>query len=203
VTDLCFLPCVHCDIWKNKTVDLPTELWLDLISRLGPWCAPAGMNFVGGEPLMRKDLELLMAAAVAQGFEVSFNTNGHLVTDKRARSLSDAGVSIAYVSLDGIRKATIDHSRGRAGSFDRAMAAIDRLDAMPNPRVVIASYMARTRKRFRSCWSLCEIGSCSWCSSRSIRTLVTTPMIPTGGRHRSCSQSPRPSCAQSTRPWTP
>jgi MoaA/NifB/PqqE/SkfB family radical SAM enzyme len=141
VTDLCFLPCVHCDIWKNKTVDLPTELWLDLISRLGPWCAPAGMNFVGGEPLMRKDLELLMAAAVAQGFEVSFNTNGHLVTDKRARSLSDAGVSIAYVSLDGIRAATIDHSRGRAGSFDRAMAAIDRLDAMPNPRVVIASVL--------------------------------------------------------------
>ena len=141
VTDNCFLPCLHCDIWKNNETDLPTETWLDLIGRLGDWCAPAGMNFVGGEPLMRKDLEQLMSAAVAQGFEVSFNTNGYLVTQKRAQQICDAGVSIAYVSMDGIRKATVDHSRGREGSHDKAMAAIDRLDALPNPRVVIAAIL--------------------------------------------------------------
>jgi MoaA/NifB/PqqE/SkfB family radical SAM enzyme len=141
VTDNCFLPCLHCDIWKNKATDLPTQTWLDLIDRLGAWCAPGGMNFVGGEPLMRKDLEQLMAAAVSQGFEVSFNTNGYMVTERRAQSISDAGVSIAYVSMDGIHKATVDHTRGRAGSHDKAMAAIDRLDAMPNPRVVIASIL--------------------------------------------------------------
>ncbi len=141
VTDRCFLPCVHCDIWKNDTTDLPADTWLNLIDRLGEWCAPAGMNFVGGEPLMRKDLESMMARAVSRGFEVSFNTNGHLVTPKRARSISDAGVQIAYVSMDGIRKATIDHSRGRKGSFEKAMKAIDLLDAQPNPRVVIAAIL--------------------------------------------------------------
>jgi MoaA/NifB/PqqE/SkfB family radical SAM enzyme len=141
VTDNCFLPCLHCDIWKNKATDLPTQTWLDLIDRLGAWCAPGGMNFVGGEPLMRKDLEQLMSAAVSQGFEVSFNTNGYMVTERRARSISDAGVSIAYVSMDGIHKATVDHTRGREGSHDKAMAAIDRLDALPNPRVVIAAIL--------------------------------------------------------------
>jgi MoaA/NifB/PqqE/SkfB family radical SAM enzyme len=141
VIDRCFLPCVHCDIWKNTTEDLPVKLWLELIDRLGPWCAPAGMNFVGGEPLMRKDLEQMMARAVAVGFEVSFNTNGWLVTEARAKSIGQAGASIAYVSLDGIHAATIDASRGRAGSFDKAMAAIDRFDALPSPRVVIASVL--------------------------------------------------------------
>jgi len=141
VTDRCFLPCVHCDIWKNDVQDLPAPVWLALIDRLGDWCAPAGMNFVGGEPLMRKDLEQLMAHAVSRGFEVTFNTNGHLVTERRAQSLSDAGVSIAYVSLDGIRRETIDHSRGREGSFDKAMKAIDRLDALPRPAVVIATVL--------------------------------------------------------------
>ncbi len=141
VTDRCFLPCVHCDIWKNETTDLPTALWSAIIDRLGDWCAPAGINFVGGEPLMRKDLESLMAQAVSRGFEVSFNTNGHLVTDKRAQTISEAGAHIAYVSLDGIREATVDHSRGRTGSFNKAMAAIDRMDALPNPRVIIAAIL--------------------------------------------------------------
>ena len=56
VTDRCFLPCTHCDIWKNETPDLPGAVWEDAIDRLADWCAPAGMNFVGGEPLLRKDL---------------------------------------------------------------------------------------------------------------------------------------------------
>ena len=81
VTDRCFLPCLHCDIWKNDAVDLPTQKWVDVIDRLGEWCAPAGMNFVGGEPLLRKDLPQLIARANAVGFETSFNTNGWLVTE--------------------------------------------------------------------------------------------------------------------------
>ena len=32
VTDNCFLPCLHCDIWKNNATDLPTQTWLDPVS---------------------------------------------------------------------------------------------------------------------------------------------------------------------------
>ena len=138
VTDRCFLPCLHCDIWKNEATDLPFEVWADLIDRLGGWCAPGAINFVGGEPLLRKDLEALIARAVSRGFEVSFNTNGWLVTPDRARGVSEAGASIVYVSLDGLVRETVDHSRGRAGSFDKAMRAIDLFDALPNPRVILA-----------------------------------------------------------------
>jgi MoaA/NifB/PqqE/SkfB family radical SAM enzyme len=96
------------------------------------------MNFVGGEPLLRKDLESLMARAVRRGFEVSFNTNGWLLNERRARAIHEAGVSIVYVSLDGFRSATIDHSRGRPGSLDKALRAIDLLQAHTSPRVVLA-----------------------------------------------------------------
>ena len=124
VTDRCFLPCLHCDIWKNEATDLPGTIWLDLIDRLGDWCAPAGMNFVGGEPLLRRDLEQLIGQAVRRGFTTSFNTNGWLVNAQRAKAISEAGASIAYVSLDGMRAETIDHSRGKVGSFDKAMEAM-------------------------------------------------------------------------------
>lgn len=138
VTDRCFLPCLHCDIWKNDTVDLPTAFWEDAIDRLAEWCAPAGMNFVGGEPLLRKDLESLMGRAVKRGFEVSFNTNGWLVTEARARAVADAGVSIAYVSLDGASVETVDRSRGRAGSHEKAWTAIERFLDAGSLRVVVS-----------------------------------------------------------------
>ncbi len=138
VTDRCFLPCAHCDIWRNKVEDLPEEVWARTIDQLAGWLGPASMNFVGGEPLLRKDLERLMARAVNLGFEVTFNTNGWLLTDARAQALADAGVSVAYVSLDGFREATVDASRGRAGSWRKVMEACDRLDRVGRPRVVIA-----------------------------------------------------------------
>jgi MoaA/NifB/PqqE/SkfB family radical SAM enzyme len=138
VTDRCFLPCLHCDIWRNKTPDLPEEVWARTIDGLAEWLGPAAMNFVGGEPLLRKDLERLMARATRLGFTVTFNSNGWLLTDDRARALSDAGVSIAYLAMDGLRAETVDRSRGRAGSLKKAMEACDRLDRLPNPRVVIA-----------------------------------------------------------------
>jgi MoaA/NifB/PqqE/SkfB family radical SAM enzyme len=138
VTDRCFLPCAHCDIWRNKVEDLPGEVWEQAIDQLAGWLGPASMNFVGGEPLLRKDLERLMARATRLGFDVTFNTNAWLLTDDRARALSDAGVKVAYLSLDGFAEATVDASRGRAGSWRKVMEACDRLDRLPNPRVIIA-----------------------------------------------------------------
>ena len=138
VTDRCFLPCLHCDIYKNTGPDLPEEAWTRTLDRLAVWLGPAAVNFVGGEPLLRKDLERLMGRATALGFTVSFNTNGWLLTEARAEALCGAGAQIAYVSLDGSRRETVDHSRGRAGSYDKAIEACTRLDRYANPRVVIA-----------------------------------------------------------------
>lgn len=141
VTDRCFLPCKHCDIWKNEDADLPTAVWMDVLDRLAEWVGPASVNFVGGEPLLRRDLEDLMARATALGNTVSFNTNTWLLKPHRVQRLADAGVSIAYISMDGAREATVDHSRGRKGSWRKNLAAMDLLDRVPNPRVVVASIL--------------------------------------------------------------
>ncbi len=138
VTDRCFLPCAHCDIWKNKTPDLPGEAWLGVLDQLGAWLGKASVNFVGGEPLLRKDLETLMTRATTLGFDVSFNTNGWLLDDRRADALSAAGARIAYLSMDGFLAETVDRSRGRAGTHAKLLEVCDRLDKRTNPRVVIA-----------------------------------------------------------------
>lgn len=141
VTDRCFLPCKHCDIWKNEAVDLSTEVWLKLIDEIGPWCAPAGLNFVGGEPLLRSDLPELIRAAKNHGFEVSFNTNAWLLNPQKAQAICDAGADIVYISMDGFKPETVDYSRGREGSHQKSIEAIEMFQALPNPRVVIASIL--------------------------------------------------------------
>jgi MoaA/NifB/PqqE/SkfB family radical SAM enzyme len=165
VTDRCFLPCAHCDIWKNEAEDLPEGTWMRVIDELGGWLGPASMNFVGGEPLLRKDLERLMSRATRLGFKVTFNTNGWLLTAARASALREAGASIAYVSLDGIREATVDASRGRAGSWRKAIEACDRLDAVGSPRVVVACIL-----HAQNAAEIPEL--LRWCRSRDYELVV-------------------------------
>ncbi len=175
VTDRCFLPCLHCDIYKNKTEDLPEQAWADTIDRLARWLGPASINFVGGEPLLRKDLERLMGRATRLGFTVSFNTNGWLLTDARAAALADAGVSIAYVSMDGIHPATVDHSRGRAGSLQKAMEAADRLERHRQPRVVVACVL-----HGKNAAEIPEL--LRWCNDKG-RELVVQPLYQSFGEN--------------------
>ena len=127
VTDRCFLPCLHCDIWKNTAEDLPTEHWIKVIDDLSSWLGNPSINFVGGEPLLRSDLETLIRRAKSQHATVSCNTNGWLVTPSRAKSLAQSGIDLVYVSLDGHSEKTVDHSRGKEGSFQKAIQAIELL----------------------------------------------------------------------------
>ncbi len=175
VTGRCFLPCTHCDIYKNEAEDLPEATWARVIDELSVWVGPASMNFVGGEPLMRTDLERLMLRATERGFTVTFNTNAWLLNDKRARALCDAGVSVAYLSLDGFHEATVDRSRGRSGTWKKVMEAVDRLGALPNPRVIITTILHGG--------NAAEIPLLlAWCQSRGLE-LVVQPLYQNFGEN--------------------
>lgn len=175
VTDRCFLPCAHCDIYKNKAEDLPEATWIRVIDELGGWLGSAAMNFVGGEPLLRKDLERLMARATRLGFTVSFNTNGWLLDDRRAAALRDAGVSIAYLSLDGFRPATVDRSRGRIGTHAKVLEVCERIDRTGGPRVIITCILHGENAT--------EVADLfSWCRSRGYE-LVLQPLYQNFGEN--------------------
>ncbi len=141
VTDRCNLPCLHCAIHNKKTTDLPTATWLAFFDDLAGWLSQAGINFAGGEPLLRRDLEQLIAHAVAKGFTTTFNTNGWLLSERRAASIAASGVSIVYVSLDGMDPELVDHTRGREGAFQRAVQGIEHLRAHDGPQVIVATIL--------------------------------------------------------------
>jgi len=81
-------------------------------------------SFTGGEPLLRKDLEELIAYAGVRRLRVNLITNGTLATPERARSLFGAGLRTAQVSLESPDAAIHDALCGAPGSHAATLRGI-------------------------------------------------------------------------------
>ena len=66
-----------------------------------------------GEPLLNPDLLAMVRYASARGVRVGFNSNGTLLTERKAEQLIDAGLDWLHVSVDGARRETYAYVRGR------------------------------------------------------------------------------------------
>ncbi len=84
-------------------------------------------SFTGGEPLMRKDTEDLMRYACDLGLKINLVSNGCLATPERAKSLYDAGLRTAQISLESPVEAIHDALCGRPGAWKQTVDGIRNL----------------------------------------------------------------------------
>src|SRR5438309_4372323 len=111
VTDRCQFRCTYCmpgDISGRDFAFLPRQdlLTFEELTRLGRVFAGLGvrkLRLTGGEPLLRRDLERLVAmlAAIDGIQDIALTTNGALLA-RKARALADAGLRRVTVSLDSL-----------------------------------------------------------------------------------------------------
>jgi cyclic pyranopterin phosphate synthase len=111
VTDRCNFRCVYCmpkEVFGREYAFLPRRelLTFEEIDRVARVFVDLGVHklrITGGEPLLRRDLEVLIErlASIAHGLDVTLTTNGALLTQK-ARALAAAGLSRVTVSLDSL-----------------------------------------------------------------------------------------------------
>ena len=131
LTKQCNLYCSHCYAAADTETapgELSTEEGKDLLDDLADFGIPVVL-FSGGEPMVRDDLEELVAYADDAGIRPVLSTNGTLMTEERAEALRDAGLKYAGVSVDGL-PARNDEFRGEEGAFDAAVRGIENsLDA--------------------------------------------------------------------------
>ena len=107
VTKRCNFSCVYCHDEGLGPVARPgsqhgEELTVAEIERLvsvGREFGIRSVKFTGGEPLVREDLEEIVARTVLQVPDVSLTTNGSLLA-ARAEALRDAGLKRVNVSID-------------------------------------------------------------------------------------------------------
>src|SRR5437660_5428927 len=111
VTDRCQFRCTYCmprEIFGRDFVFLPREqlLTFEELARLARVFAGLGvrkLRLTGGEPLLRRDLDKLVAmlAAVYGVQDIALTTNGALLAGK-ATALAAAGLRRVTVSLDSL-----------------------------------------------------------------------------------------------------
>lgn len=107
VIDKCQLHCDFCGGESNKMENfqpdyfkeiLPTEQLLKIIKS---YINNGGkyVQFTGGEPLLRKDLSLIVSKTFEYGGVPEINTNGIALTPKKAKELKDLGINVIKVSI--------------------------------------------------------------------------------------------------------
>ena len=110
VTDRCNFRCVYCmpkEVFGRDYAFMPREelLTFEEIERLARIFAGHGVEKIrltGGEPLVRRDLEVLVAElARIDDLDLTLTTNGSLLPQK-AQALADAGLRRITVSLDSL-----------------------------------------------------------------------------------------------------
>lgn len=108
VTDRCNLRCVYCmpaeGVQFLKHSDLLTYEEIEEVVRVGAKLGIKKIRLTGGEPLVRKDLEVLVSKLSSiDGIEdISLTTNGIFLA-KKAKILKEAGITRVNISLDSLR----------------------------------------------------------------------------------------------------
>ncbi|MBI4981426.1 radical SAM protein [Candidatus Woesearchaeota archaeon] len=100
ITNRCNLTCDYCYVVDNHSKDPSLEKvqsWIAHSDALGA----AIVAFMGGEPLLRKDLTEIVSSADQRNLMTYLTTNGKLLTPKRLEELAQAGLDILEISIDG------------------------------------------------------------------------------------------------------
>lgn len=151
LTDRCNLRCTYCMPadgleWMATEQTLSDEETIRLIALAITKLGIRQIRFTGGEPLLRKSLEHIIAETkklrTDEGLppSIAMTTNG-LGLDRRVHKLKEAGLDRVNISLD-----TIDHKRyaqlTRRDRFDGVLKSIDAaIDAGLNPVKINAVVM--------------------------------------------------------------
>ena len=138
VTDRCNFRCVYCmpkEVFGRDHAFLPRAEILDFeeIERVVRAAVALGVRKVrltGGEPLVRRNLESLVAMlAQIDGIDdLTLTTNASLLAD-RAKLLADAGLHRVTVSLDALDDPTFQEMNDVGFPVSRVLAGIAAADA--------------------------------------------------------------------------
>ncbi len=162
ITDLCNSRCITCNSWKNKknVNELDTDSWKDILKEVRAIGA-SSVEFVGGEPLIRKDLPTLAACAKELGFsKILLSTNGFLLNKDKFAKLTNSGINRFHISLDGMQN-TYKFIRG-VDWFDRVLSVCQMISDAGMPLMLLTNlvkhsideleYVAALAHNFNAQW---------------------------------------------------
>lgn len=126
-TDKCMYHCWHCSAHKfMKDAALGSELTTFQLKEIVSKLQQLGVGiigFTGGEPLLRGDLEEIIATIDSRSVSYVFTT-GYNLSYQRALSLKQAGLFGIAISIDSLDRDSHNKMRGNNQAYDHAIEAI-------------------------------------------------------------------------------
>ena len=128
VTDRCNIRCFYCMPADNVEFMPREELLsfeeIERVVRVGTNVGIDRVRLTGGEPLVRRDLHLLVAklAAIPGIVDIGLTTNGVLLAEQ-AQQLKDAGLQRLNISLDALDPEVFKRVT-RRDSYDKVIEGI-------------------------------------------------------------------------------
>ena len=178
VTNMCNLSCRYCYASANiKRAGLDH----DTVIRTLDGMQKGGMRevgWIGGEPLLLKELELWMNAALDRGLQNVLYTNGVLINPEMAKKLTRYCVPgrivihLDSVEYDQWAEGQLHPSRDK---FSHNLKALDVLNdaGYPTNRVIMSTPLSR------SCYQTLD-ATMAYSVSRGVRFLNLIPLTPLG-----------------------
>lgn len=124
----CNFRCQHCSVKRFQGKNNARSFTIADVKNLFKQADELGLarvTITGGEPLVFKDFDELVAAIDPQKFYINCDTNGWLLDKKRAEHIKGIGVDRIQLSLDSLDAKEHDNFRNAKGSYERAIRAVD------------------------------------------------------------------------------
>lgn len=104
ITSKCNLNCEYChnSSFNNSKNDMTTQEIIDLVKKLDEKNKIKKILLTGGEPLMNKDICLLISTFTDMGIKLDMVTNGTLITKELLKKLEEAGLKRIRLSIDSV-----------------------------------------------------------------------------------------------------
>ena len=167
LTQACGLACDHCraDARPNRHPDeLSTAEGKRLLEDAAAFGDGQLIVLSGGDPLVRDDVEELIAHGDDLGLRMTITPSGtDSLTADRIEAMADAGLKRMAVSIDGASPESHDEFRGETGSFEETIRAVEDAKAAGLPVQVNTTVCRQTVGELPEIRDLLrEIGAVMW-----------------------------------------
>ena len=157
----CPLHCPYCSNPVQMTErkdECDTETWKKVLSEAREMGA-VQLGFSGGEPLLRKDLEVLVAHASELGFYTNLITSGIGLTEKRIKGLKEAGLDHIQLSFQAANADENDLIGNKRHSFEQKLAVAKLVKQYDYPMVLNFCLTRQNIDKIEDVLALsCELG---------------------------------------------
>ena len=184
ITYRCNAHCIHCYAnASSQGIELDTETTLKIIDKIIE-AKPLVLTISGGEALLRKDLgDILLYIYDSMGTampQTTMGTNGQIVPQRKElletiRTINEnIGVPAVnlYVSIHAADPTLHDHIMGVKGAFDKALKAVELIQASGVPLSIGVTPMQINFHQLDDILNLA--------SSKNITVLNLSQFVPTG-----------------------